>query len=51
VIMNRQIIIFNQFEPPTLPQIQLLLSKNILETFIIGVNVTSLAIKIMPPRL
>jgi hypothetical protein len=35
VIMNGQIIIFNQFEPPTLPQIQLLLSENILETFII----------------
>jgi hypothetical protein len=38
-------------EPSMLPQIQLLLSENVLETFMIGVNVTSLTIKVMPPRL
>ena len=50
VIMNGQIIIFNQFEPPTLPQIQLFLSENVLETLMIDVNVTRLTIKIMPPQ-
>jgi hypothetical protein len=49
VIMNGYIIILYQFEPPTLPQIQLLLSENILETLMIGVDVARLAIKIMPP--
>jgi hypothetical protein len=50
VIMNGQIIIFNQFEPPSSPQIQLLLSENVIETFMIDVNVTRLAIEIMPQR-
>ena len=47
MIMNLQIIVLNQFQPPSLAQVQLILSKDILEALVVGVYMYWIAQKIM----
>ena len=49
LVVDGEIIVLDQFEPSPLPEIQLFLSKDVLETFVISIYVTSLTIKMMSP--
>jgi hypothetical protein len=51
VILNCKVVIFYQLKPSALPQIQLLLRENIFEALMISIDVISLKIEVMPPRL
>jgi hypothetical protein len=44
-------MILNKLYPSALPQIQISLSENILETLVVAVNLASLADEVMPPYL
>jgi len=49
LVVDDEIIILDQFQPPSLPEIQLFLSKDVLETFVISIHITLLAIEVMSP--
>ena len=50
MIFNQTIIILKELDLATLPKIQLLLSKEVLETLVIGVEDAPLTIQIVPPN-
>ncbi|MFS7953374.1 hypothetical protein Hanom_Chr07g00617811 [Helianthus anomalus] len=49
MVANFAIVIVQEFNPTSLPHVQLFLIKNILETFVVCENHTLRAIKIMSP--
>jgi hypothetical protein len=51
VIVHSDVMILNKLYPSALPQIQISLSENILETLVVAVNLASLADEVMPPYL
>src|ERR1043165_5573653 len=51
MILHIQIIILNKFQPSSLPEVQLSLSENVLQTLMISEYVTAVPNKIMPPCL
>jgi hypothetical protein len=51
VIIDSNVIILNQLEPSALPQIQINLGKNVLETLVVTVNLTSMADEVISPYL
>jgi hypothetical protein len=51
VIMNAQIIILDEFEPPTLPQVQVGLSEKIFQTLVVGVDVARFPKQVVSPYL
>jgi hypothetical protein len=51
VMIDSNAIILNQLEPSKLPQIQISLGKNVLETLVVAVNLTSMADEVMSPYL
>jgi hypothetical protein len=50
MIMDFQIVILYQFQPPSLPHIQIGLSENIPETLVIYVDVAAITHQVMPPK-
>jgi hypothetical protein len=48
--MEFQIVIFYQFQPSSLPHIQIRLSENILETLVICVDIAAITYQVMPPK-
>src|SRR5688572_3785989 len=51
MIKNTHIIIFQQLQPPSLSQIQISLSKHILQTFVVDEYINTNTIQVMPPNL
>jgi hypothetical protein len=51
VIVDSDIIILSQLYSYALPQIQISLSENILETLVVTINLPSMADEVMPPYL
>src|SRR4051794_35108396 len=51
MVVDIHIIILDQLHPSTLPHIQLLLSKNVLEALMIGIQLTHVAYQIVVPCL
>ncbi|GKG42848.1 hypothetical protein Tco_0477146, partial [Tanacetum coccineum] len=51
MVMNLALVITKQLNPSPLPHIQLLLIKNVLKTFVIGIDNTLSTIQIMSPSL
>jgi hypothetical protein len=51
MIMYLQVVVFDQLEPSSLPHIQLRLSKDIFEAFVVGVDIVEISKQIMPPNL
>ena len=51
VIMQSHIIILNELQPSPLPEIQLLLRENVLQTLVIRVHLTMISNEEMSPRL
>jgi hypothetical protein len=51
VIMNLKVIIFDQFQPSSLTEIEIWLSEDIPQTLMIGENVTFVPNQVMPPYL
>src|SRR6185312_10730169 len=51
VVMNFQIIIFDQFQPSSLSQVKVWLGEDILQTFMVGKDFTLISNQIMPPNL
>ena len=49
--MEFQIIVLDQFEPSSLPHVDVGLSEDIFETLVIGINIAMLPEKIMTPGL
>src|SRR3954469_11593320 len=49
MILHIQIIVLNKLQPSTLPEIQILLSKDILQTLMISKNIIMISNKILPP--
>jgi hypothetical protein len=45
MIMDLQIIILDQFQPSSLPHIQIRLRENIFETLVVGVDIAVITIK------
>jgi hypothetical protein len=46
-----QVVVFDQLEPSSLPHIQLRLSKDIFEAFVVGIDIVEISKKIMPQNL
>ena len=51
VIMQSHIIVLNKLQPSPLPEIQLLLRENVLQTLVIRVHLTMVSDEKMSPRL
>jgi hypothetical protein len=51
MVVYSKIIILNQLHPSSLPHIQIRLSKDVLEAFVVTVYLTSLTDEIVPPYL
>jgi hypothetical protein len=51
VIMDTKIIVLDELNPSPLSNVQLRLGKDILETFVISVNITPVSYEIMAPSL
>jgi hypothetical protein len=49
MVVDSEIIILNQLQPSTLPQIEICLSKDELEAFVVTVYFTLMTDEIMPP--
>jgi len=51
MIMDFQIIVLDQFEPSSLPHVNIGLSEDIFETLVIGIDVAMISEKIVAPNL
>jgi hypothetical protein len=51
MVVDSEVIILNQLQPSSLPQIQICLSKDVLEAFVVTVYFTSMTGEIVPPYL
>jgi hypothetical protein len=51
MVIDSNVIILNQLQPSSLPQIQICLSKDVLEAFVVTVYFTSMIDEVMPPYL
>jgi hypothetical protein len=49
MVIYPEIVIFNQFPPSSLSQIQICLSEDILKALVITIYLTSMTNEIMPP--
>jgi hypothetical protein len=49
MVMNAEIIIFDELNPPSLPHVQLLLRENIFQALVVGVNLTTVSHEVMSP--
>jgi hypothetical protein len=51
LVVDSEVIIFNQLQPSLLPQVQFRLSEDVLEAFVVTVYFTSMTDEIVPPYL
>jgi hypothetical protein len=51
VVVNGQVVVLDQFEPSSLPQVQLRLCEDVLQTLVVGVNVALVTHQVVPPYL
>jgi hypothetical protein len=51
MIVNLQLIVLDQFKPSSLPHIEISLSEDVLEAFVIGIDIAMIPKKIMTPNL
>ena len=49
VIENTHVIIFQQFQQPSLSEILLFMSNDVLETLVVGIHINMNTIQVMPP--
>jgi hypothetical protein len=50
MIMDFQFIILDQFQPSSLPHIQIRLSEKILETLVVGVDIAVITHQVVPKK-
>jgi hypothetical protein len=51
MVVDSEVIILNQLQLSSLPQIRIYLSKDVLEAFVVTVYFTSMTDEVMPPYL
>jgi hypothetical protein len=51
VIRNLKIVVFNQLQPPSLTHVQIILSENVLQAFVVGEDMNYIPQMIIPPCL
>jgi hypothetical protein len=51
MVVDSKVIILNQLQPSLLPQVQIHLSEDVLEAFVVTVYFTSMTDEIVPPYL
>jgi hypothetical protein len=51
MVVDSDVIILNQLQPSSLPQVQIRLGEDILETFVVTVYFTTIIDEIVPPYL
>jgi hypothetical protein len=51
VVVNVQVVVLDQLQPPSLSQVQLRLGEDILQALVIGINVALVSHQIVPPYL
>jgi hypothetical protein len=51
VVVDVQIVVLDQFKPPSLHQVQRRLCKDVLQTLVVSVNVKLVAHQVVPPYL
>jgi hypothetical protein len=49
VVMNFQLIVFDQFEPPSLPHVQIWLGKDVVQAFVVCIEMNHIPRQIVPP--
>src|SRR3954469_6787732 len=51
VVVYAEVVILDQFQPPSLPEIEIWLGEDVLEALVVGVYLTPLSDEIVPPYL
>jgi hypothetical protein len=51
VVVDSKVIILKKFQPSSLPEIKIRLCEDVLQTLVININLTMLALDVMSPDL